>query len=186
MTAPSTIRKDFLYRLICILFGTIGFTAYALSKFVPGRQVVNLAAACGLGFIIALVLLALSIKNPSRVLRAYAVVWPTVLLGSYAILFVVVIFFQNKLANQTSAFFQPQPLSEANARALLSPQVEAVDLTTPDGTRLSGWMVNNSDSDASPLIIYFDGSGSEASRMVPFAHSSQAGRSCWSITAVSG
>ena len=85
----------------------------------------------------------------------------------------MIFFFQDTIANQTSSFFQPTAISPEAAQALAASDVEALELTTPDGApsgaRLRGWLVKNSTAAQAPLLIYFNGSGSESSAMIPFA-----------------
>jgi pimeloyl-ACP methyl ester carboxylesterase len=90
-----------------------------------------------------------------------------VLAGSYLILFLLVFFFQDTIANQTSSFFQPKALSPEAAQARAASDVEDLELTTPDGARLRGWLVKNSTEPRAPLLIYFEGSGSDSSKMIP-------------------
>ena len=44
-----------------------------------------------------------------------------------------------------------------------------LDLTTPQGIHLRGWLVRNSIGTRAPLVIYFGGSGSESSEVIPLA-----------------
>jgi len=168
MIATST-TPGVLAHLICIGLGMVGFVAYAASMFTPGRLIVLATGAGVLGFIAALVVLARRLRRPAAIARSLAVIVLAVVAGSYAILFGVVYFFQDAIANQTSTFFQPQPLRPEAAQAAASPQVEPLAFTAPDGVRLRGWLVRNSDGGRAPLLIYFDGSGSEASQMIPYA-----------------
>jgi pimeloyl-ACP methyl ester carboxylesterase len=168
MKGGSILRTESAYQLICILAGIVGFVAYAMSKFVPGRTIVVVTASGVLAFTVALGILGLRLKRPRAVVKAVATTLLAVLLGSYATLFVVIDSLQDRIADETSAFFQPQPLSAEAAEALISPRVEPIDLATPDGARLRGWLVRNLESERSPLIIYFDGSGSESSQMIPY------------------
>ena len=51
----------------------------------------------------------------------------------------------------------------------MTDNVEAIDIATPDGAGLAGWLVRNSDAASAPLVIFFDGSGSETWRAIPHA-----------------
>ena len=53
-------------------------------------------------------------------------------------------------------------------------------MTMPDGVHLRGWLVHNSTQSRSPLIIYFGGSGSESSEIIPYAKTIDG----WSIALV--
>jgi pimeloyl-ACP methyl ester carboxylesterase len=181
MTEKSMLKNGGLPQIICIILGIAGITAYAMSKFISGKVIVFITAFGVLGFIVTLIFNAIKIKNIGKIIRMLAIDLLTVILGVYVILFLVIFFFQDRIANDTSSFFQPQKISEQAAQAVLSPQVEAIDLTTPDGIRLRGWLVNNSENAKSPLIIYFDGSGSETSQMIPYMQR----LSGWSVALVS-
>ncbi len=168
MANKSPLPRETLFLLACILLGITGITAFMASKFVPGKLVVVITAGSVLGLIIALVFLARRLKNLQRFARSLAITLPAAVLGSYAILFGVIFFFQDTIGSDTSIFFQPQPLADEAANALTSPQIEAIDLETPDGARLRGWLLDNAQSASAPLLIYFDGSGSESSKMIPY------------------
>jgi pimeloyl-ACP methyl ester carboxylesterase len=90
-----------------------------------------------------------------------------VIFGTYLLLFVFVYFFQDVVANQTSSFFQPKTITVEKAQALTAPDVLPIELTSPDGIHLRGWVVNNATEAEAPLLIYFGGSGSEASEFIP-------------------
>jgi len=62
---------------------------------------------------------------------------------------------KTKYANQTSSFFQPKAILPAAAQALAASHVETLELITPDGVRLRGWLVKNSTETCAPLLIYF-------------------------------
>ncbi len=157
-------------QIICVLLGVMGFVAYAVSKFTSGRAIVLITVIGLLGFIIVLVVLAWRLRTPGRIVRAITVSLLAVVLGSYLILFVLIYFFQDAIADKTNAFFQPRSISVEAAQALVASDVHAIRLTTPDGAQLSGWLVRNSTEAKSPLVIYFDGSGSESSLMIPYAN----------------
>ncbi len=169
MTGKSAPSKQFAYQLICITLGTVGIVAYALSKFISGGLIVLITAVGTLGFFVALVALILHVKQLREVVRAVAISVFSVMLVSYAIVFTVVFVFQDAVANETSTFFQPQSLTPEAAQRLIGAQVEGIDVVSGDGTRLRGWLVRNSDQPRSPLMIYFGGSGSESSQMIPYA-----------------
>lgn len=156
-------------QIVCVLLGILCLVAYAVSKFTSGQLIVLITAISLLGSLIALAVLAGQIKNLARIVRAVAVSLLAVVLGSYLILFTLIYFFQDAIADKTSAFFQPRSISAEAAQALVASDVQAIRLTTPDGAQLSGWLVRNSTEAKSWLAIYFDGSGSESSQMIPYA-----------------
>lgn len=160
---------EFRLLSLSIFFGITGLFAYAASKFTPGRIIVIITVAGAAGFLIALTLLALKLKNIQRILRATVISLLVVIAGVYLLLLVVITFLQDPIANQTSAFFQPRVISVEVSRSLLAPDVTELDLTTPEGTHLRGWLVRNSTGIKAPLVIYFGGSGSESSDLIPLA-----------------
>ena len=164
---PLTIRRTGELQLAAIFLGIAGFLAYAASKFTSGRLVVILTAAGLLGCVITLTMLAFRLKAPGKVILTIVLSLLAIIAGTYLILFGFVYFFQDVVANQTSSFFQPKTLSVEAAQALDAPDVNPLDITTPDGVHLRGWLVRNSDAEKLPLLIYFGGSGSESSEMLP-------------------
>ena len=167
---PTSSSRQGISRLqiICVLLGIIGLTAYATSKFVTGRVVVLVTALGVLGFLVTLVALAIRAKRPVLIVRALSGSLLAVVLGTYLILFPLIYFFQETIADRTNAFFQPCGISDAAAQALTASDVLSLDFTTPDGARLSGWLVRNTDAARAPLVIYFDGSGSLTADMIPY------------------
>ena len=156
-------------QVVCVFLGIIGFVAYAVSKFTSGRAIVLITVIGLLGSLVAFIILARQLKSMGHIVKAIVISLLAVVLGSYIVLFALIYFFQDAIANKTSAFFQPRSISAEAAQALVASDVEAIHLTTPDGARLSGWLVRNSTQAQSPLVIYFDGSGSESSKMIPYA-----------------
>lgn len=154
-------------QLICVFLGTASLLAYAMSKFIAGRVIVAITAASFLGFLIALIHLARDSKDATSSIKTILATLALVMIDTYLGLFFVVNSYQDVIANKTGTFFQPHQLSVDTAQALTSPQVENIDLITPDGIRLHGWLVHHSDPWPAPLIIYFGGSGSESSEMIP-------------------
>lgn len=154
---------------LSIFLGITGLFAYAASKFTPGRFIVIITVVGTAGFSITLTLLALKLKNIQRIVRATVLSFLVVIAGTYLLLFVVITFFQDTIVNQTSSFFQPRTISMDYSQAVLTANVTALDLTTPDGIHLHGWLVRNSTEARTPLVIYFGGSGSESSEIIPFA-----------------
>jgi pimeloyl-ACP methyl ester carboxylesterase len=155
--------------LLSIVLGLTGFLAYAASKFTSGKLVVLITAVGILGFVIAFTVLTFRLKNLKRILKAIVLSLVAVIFSAYLILFVFVYFFEDRVANQTSSFFQPMTISVEKAQALTASVVLPIDLTTPDSVHLRGWLVHNSTESKSPLVIYFGGSGSESSEIIPFA-----------------
>lgn len=155
-------------QIIGIVLGIIGLLAYAISKFSSGRAVVIITAVCLLGFLISIVLLAVRTRGFWRIVKTLAVTLLAVVAGAYLILFVLVFFFQDTIANRANAFFQPRPITLEQSEAVVAADVEAIELATPDGAMLRGWLVKNSQAARAPLVIFFNGSGSESSEMIPY------------------
>ena len=70
---------------------------------------------------------------------------------------------------QDRLLFYPQPLSEADARAVerIAPRSERFELKTADGTRVRGWLVRGPSRGSWPLVIYFGGNAEEVSWLLP-------------------
>lgn len=156
-------------QVINILLGITGIFAYAASKFTPGRSVVFITAISIPGFLGTLVILALKIKGFWKTIRVISISLLAVIAGTYLILFATINFFQDAIANGTSSFFQPRTISAETSESLLVNNVTELDLTTPEGIHLRGWLVRNSTGIKAPLVIYFGGSGSESSELIPLA-----------------
>jgi uncharacterized protein len=165
MTDPA--HNERRLQLINILLGITGIVAYAISMFTSGAVSVVVTAIGLLGFVITLGVLIWRRKRLGPIVKAVAIALLAVIAGSYLILFLLIVFFQDTIANQTSSFFQPKAISPEAAQAVVASDVEALDLTTPDGARLRGWLVKNSNEPHAPLLIFFNGSGSESSAMIP-------------------
>jgi pimeloyl-ACP methyl ester carboxylesterase len=180
MPEKLAVNRALHLQIICIVLGITGLVAYAVSKFSNGTIPVILTVAGLLGFLAGLILLARQRKRLWPILSAVAVSLLTMIAGAYLILFGLIFFFQDTIANQSSSFFQPKTISAEAAQALISSDVSVLDLTTPDGTRLHGWLVRNSTAARAPVVIYFEGSGSDASKMIPFAKK----LSGWSVALV--
>lgn len=180
MTTRAAIQSEFRLLLVCIILGITGLTAYAVSKFTPGKLVVIITGLGISGFVAALIVLAVRLKKFGLIAGAAGISLVSVIVSTYIILFAFIYFFQDAVANKTSSFFQPKTISVETARALVNPNVTTIDLITPDGIHLRGWMVRNSTEARTPLVIYFGGSGSEASDMIPFAKSLDG----WSVALV--
>lgn len=162
------MRKNVGLLLLAIVLGVGGLVAYAISKFTAGFVVVVFTAAGLFGCIAVLVFLARRVRRPVRIAGVVAITLLAVVLGTYLVLVPLIYFFQDTIAYQTSTFFQPRGISEAEAQALTAADVEAIDLATADGARLRGWLVHNSQAARAPLVIFFDGSGSVTSDMLPY------------------
>ena len=100
-------RTSLCLQIICVLLGVIGLVAYAISKFSSGKVIVTVTAAGILGFMAALVVLTIRLKRCSLIVRAIAGTLLAVVVGTYLILFPLIYFFQDAIADRTSAFFQP-------------------------------------------------------------------------------
>ena len=70
---------------------------------------------------------------------------------------------------QDGLLFYPQPLSEADARAVErnAARSERFELKTADGTHLRGWLVRGPSQASWPLVIYFGGNAEEISWLLP-------------------
>lgn len=153
----------------CILLGAMGFFAYAASKFTSGKLVVIITAVGILGFLIALSVLALHRKDSGHMHRTVILSLLSVVVVTYVLLFGFVYFFQDMVANRTSAFFQPKTISAEKSQGFEAPDVLSINLTASDGVYLRGWLVRNATAARTPLVIYFGGSGSESSEIIPLA-----------------
>jgi pimeloyl-ACP methyl ester carboxylesterase len=169
MSAKPFLRSQLRLLCLCIGLGVLGLGAYAASKFTPGKPVVVITGIGILGFIICLLLLAFRLKRFWHIVAATGVSLVSVLGVTYILLFLFIFFFQDTVADRTGSFFQPKLIPSEAAKAIVSSDVQALDLTAPDGVHLRGWMVRNSSEAKTPLIIYFGGSGSESSEMIPYA-----------------
>ncbi len=83
-------------------------------------------------------------------------------------MFITLLFFQDTIADHTSTFFQPSTLTAEAAKNAATGNVEALSITAPDGVELNGWLVDNAAPNPAPLVIIFNGSGSESSRLIPY------------------
>jgi dienelactone hydrolase len=180
MTDIEPAHHERRLQLINILLGITGVVAYAVSMFTSGPISVVITAIGLLGFVITLGVLIWRRRRWGPIVKVVAISLLTVIAGSYLILFLLIFFFQDTIANQTSSFFQPKAISPEAVRATVASDVEALDLTTPDGTHLRGWLVKNSIEPRAPLVIYFEGSGSEASKMIPYARTLDG----WSVAVI--
>lgn len=85
-------------------------------------------------------------------------------IGCIVVGLVLLYIFQERL------IFFPQPVSQERIRDLKKVRnVGEISFLTKDGTRLSGWLVNNSQAGQNRLIIYYGGNGDELSYMVDYA-----------------
>jgi len=119
MSLKSTIQSELRWLLVCILMGITGLTAYAASKFTPGKLIVILTGIGFLGFLTALVILAIRLRHAWRVIVATGISLLSITIGTYFLLFVFVYSFQDTLANNTNIFFQPKTISVEAAQALI-------------------------------------------------------------------
>ncbi len=181
MATQASRRTTSWIQIICVLLGIMGLLAYAISKFSSGRTVVIITAIGILGCLGTLIALAVRTRRFGLIVGRIASTLVAVIAGTYLILFPLVFFFQDTFANRTNVFFQPRGISEAAAQALTANDVLPLDFTTPDGARLVGWLVKNSSAPRAPLVIYFDGSGSVTSDMIPYMRKLTG----WSVALVS-
>lgn len=180
MTSEAAIKNHKLLQIFCIIFGIFTFITYAASKFTPGKLVVVLTAVGFIGFFTALTLLGIRLKNFWKILSTAIISLSVIFIVSYILLFAFVYFFQDSIANKTSSFFQPVSISPEEAQSFLSSDISDIDLKTSDGIHLRGWLVRNSSETRTPLVIYFGGSGSESSEMIPFAEKLEG----WSVALI--
>ena len=169
MRTEASGRTSLCLQIIGVLLGVMGLVAYAISQFSSGRTVVIVTAVGLLGCLGTLIALAVRAKRFGRIVGRIAATLIAVVLGMYLVLFGLIYFFQDTIVNEANAFFQPRSISAAAAQALVTGDVEALDWTTPDGARLTGWLVKNPSAARAPLIVFFDGSGAETWRMIPYA-----------------
>lgn len=180
MATQSARRTTSWLQIICVLLGIMGLLAYAISKFSSGKTVVILTAVGILGCLGILLALAVRVRRFGLIAGRIAGTLVAVCAGTYLILSPLIFFFQDTFANRTNAFFQPRGISEVAAQALTASDVLPIDFTTPDGARLRGWLVRNTDAARAPLVIYFDGSGSLTADMIPSMRRLQG----WSVALV--
>ncbi|MFZ5855697.1 MAG: alpha/beta hydrolase [Chloroflexota bacterium] len=162
-------RPVFWLQIATVLLGITGLLAYAVSKFTSGRLIVIITVVGFLGFLMMIGLLAFRLKHPWKILRSVAISLLAVVICTYLLLFLSVISFQDAIANHTSSFFQPKRITTEAARSLIAPDVTEILIPMQDGIILHGWLVRNSTEARTPLVIYFGGSGSEASEIVHLA-----------------
>ncbi len=151
-----------------ILFGVFGLAAFLASKFANGRLIVILTVAGLVGFLVTAAVLAVKIKHFWKALGVLALDLFLAVIGAYLLMFFILLFFQDTIADRTSTFFQPSTLTAEAAKEVANVNVEALSITAPDGVELNGWLVDNADADPSPLMIIFNGSGSESSGLIPY------------------
>ena len=161
----GTYRK---LQVTSILFGVFGLAAFLASKFANGRLIVILTVAGFVGFLVTASILAVKIKRFWKALGTLALDLLLAVLGAYLLMFFTLLFFQDTIADWTSTFFQPSILSEEAAQEAATGNVEVLSFTAPDGVQLNGWLMDNAASDPSPLMIVFNGSGSESSGLIPY------------------
>jgi uncharacterized protein len=169
MTDTPTAHNTRRLQLVTILLGIMGVVAYAVSMFTSGSISVVITISGLLGFVVTLGLLIWRLKRFGPIIKTVVISLLAVIGGAYLILFLLIFLFQDTIANQTSSFFQPKAISAEAAHALAALDVEAIDLASSDGARLRGWLVKNATEPRAPLLIYFNGSGSESSAMIPYA-----------------
>lgn len=167
MKEPTEIKSYRALQIISILFGIAGLSAFLASKFANGKLVVILTVAGFVGFLVTAGILAVKIKRFWNALGTLALDLLAAILGAYILIFAALFFFQDTIANSTSSFFQAQILFQEAEKAFSGEGIENIRFTTPDGVDLNGWLVKNSELKKAPLVIFFNGSGSESSQMIP-------------------
>lgn len=95
------------------------------------------------------------IKPALRVTLGVAVGYPVFLSLSFYL-------FQERI------IFQPSPISDERLQWIREnfEDIEEIDLMTPDGVRIHGWLVKNTAHERASLLIYFGGNASEVSGTV--------------------
>ncbi len=152
-----------------ILLGIMGLVAYGVSMFTSGPVSVIITAIGVVGFLISSGVLVRRSQHVWPRVKTIGLSLLTAIAGSYLILALIIVLGQDLIADQTSSFFQPKALAPETV-AKLAAGVETLELTTPDGAHLRGWLVRNSDEPRTPLLIYFEGSGSDVAKMIPYVH----------------
>jgi uncharacterized protein len=68
--------------------------------------------------------------------------------------------------------YMPRPISSTVASQMTqsSPGAEEIVMSSADGVRLHGWLVNHRDQGAKPLLIYYGGNADEVSWLLAHAH----------------
>ena len=154
-----------LPHIISIATGIIALVAIALSKFISGPLILILVGLSVVGFIASLVYLAREKpRSLGRLLGRLVMSLVGAVVGAYLVLFAVIYFGQDTIADRSDAFFQPKRLTEVAAARVAAPDLEKLEISTPDGARLRGWLLHGGAEGTSPLVIYFGGSGSESSQ----------------------
>lgn len=168
MSGSRTSHLPLLIASICL--GAIALVAIALSKFISGKLILLVVAAALVGFVVTLVQVARARpRSAGRVVARIVLVTLAALLAGYVALFAIIYFGQDVIANHSNAFFQPRTLTEAAAAKVAAPDIEKLEIGTPDGALLRGWLVKGSEGGKAPLVIYFGGSGSESSDVIAHA-----------------
>ncbi len=76
--------------------------------------------------------------------------------------FILVFFY----AFQSSFLFYPQPLKRTIS---LNAQVEEVNIKTPSGNNLHGWLCKSKTENPQKVVIYFGGNAEEVSHLIPMS-----------------
>lgn len=87
-----------------------------------------------------------------------------ILILSYVVVVIAFYFMQDRLT------FYPQPITEERIAQLRTHEnVAEITMTTRDGKKIHGWLVEGNEASASPspLLIYFGGNGEEVSHLIP-------------------
>jgi hypothetical protein len=180
MSTRITPNSDQKFLLISIFLGILGLLSYAASKFVSGQTVVIASMVGILGFMITHLSLAIRRRDSWGSIKSFGFTLLIVIFCTYLFLFIFLFFFQDYVANCTKSFFQPQSISAGAAETFTAPDITDIDITTPDDIHLRGWLVRNSTIDKTPLLIFFNGSGSESSGMISLVRQLEG----WSVALV--
>jgi uncharacterized protein len=185
MAAMNPNKRGTQILIVSILLGITGLFAYAASKFTPGKFIVILTGLGLIGFLVTQGIYIARARKLTRILQGVVLSLLAVIVGMYLLLFAFVSFFQDSVANKTASFFQPKSISAEAAQARIAADVTPLDLVAPDGVtsadvHLRGWLVRGSAEPKTPLLIYFGGSGSESSELIPYAKNLEG----WSVALV--
>lgn len=166
MKSRSSRRPRWLLETLCVVFGIVGALFDVIGSLVPAKIIVPVALIAFVGFIWTAFLKIRDSRNAIQMAKQLIPTLSAVILGAYLVLLPLVYFYQDAVADRTSAFFQPWPLSVEAIQSYLSPSVESLEFTTADGLRLQGWLVKNTNEARAPLVIYYGGSGSSSTDVI--------------------
>lgn len=180
LTGEGLRRRRFLPAVLCVIFGILAVLSDVFRDLIPIQLIAPLTLVSVLGFGFALYAEARYRRTARHLTKFLSFVLVAIAIGAYAILLLVLGVYQDTIANRTSVFFHPWPLSAEAVRSHVSPRVEELAIETPDGLRLQGWLVKNGQKVPAPLVIYFGGSGSSGTDVISLAQRLEG----WSVAIV--